>query len=89
MSCRIAEFPVPPRCRKLIRAGALVAINHSGGKDSQAMTILLSRIVPHCRLVAERRIGHTLSPSGRPLPELTGVSPATARHNDPAGLDRA
>ena len=30
----------------MIRAGALVAVNSSSGKDSQAMTILLSRIVP-------------------------------------------
>ena len=52
MSCRIADLPVPPECRETIRAGALVAINHSGGKDSQCMTILLSRIVPHGQLVA-------------------------------------
>ena len=37
---------------KMIRAGALVAVNHSGDKDSQAMTILLSRIVLRDRLVA-------------------------------------
>ena len=36
----------------MIRAGALVAVSTSGGKDSQAMTILLSRLVPHDRLVA-------------------------------------
>ena len=52
MSSRIADIPVPPRCDDMIRAGALVAINHSGGKDSQAMTILLSRIVPLVQLVA-------------------------------------
>ena len=52
MSRRIADIPVPPSCREMIRAGALVVINHSGGKDSQAMTILLSRIVPHDRLLA-------------------------------------
>ena len=43
------DFPdisMPPECRETIRCGALVALNHSGGKDSQAMTILLSRIVP-------------------------------------------
>ena len=43
------DFPdisMPPECRETIRRGALVALNHSGGKDSQAMTILLSRIVP-------------------------------------------
>ena len=36
----------------------------------------------------ERPIGHTLSPSGAPLPDLTGVSPATAGHNDLTGLIR-
>ena len=46
MSSRIADIPVPPRCRQMIRAGALVAVSSSGGKDSQAMTILLSGIVP-------------------------------------------
>ena len=52
MSSRLADIPVPPRCEEMIRAGALVAINHSGGKDSQTMTILLSRIVPRSQLVA-------------------------------------
>ncbi|MXW87951.1 MAG: phosphoadenosine phosphosulfate reductase family protein [Boseongicola sp. SB0667_bin_21] len=36
----------------MIRAGALVSISTSAGKDSQAMTILLSRIVPREQLVA-------------------------------------
>ena len=40
------EVPVPPECREMIRRGALVSISTSGGKDSQAMTILLARIVP-------------------------------------------
>ena len=52
MSSRFAEVAVPPRCSEMIRAGALVAINTSGGKDSQAMTILLSRIVPRDQIVA-------------------------------------
>ncbi len=47
MPTDIADIPVPPRCREMIRAGALVAVSSSGGKDSQAMTILLSRIVPY------------------------------------------
>ena len=46
MSSCIADIPVPPRCRQMIRAGALVAVSSSGGKDSQAITILLSGIVP-------------------------------------------
>ncbi|MXY38585.1 MAG: hypothetical protein F4027_06920 [Rhodospirillaceae bacterium] len=49
---RFPDFPVPPQCRKAIRADALVAINHSGRKDSQAMAMLLSRVVPAARLVA-------------------------------------
>ena len=52
MTFAIDEIPVPPRCVEMIRAGALGAINHSGSKDSQAITVLLSRIVPHDRLVA-------------------------------------
>ena len=43
---------VPPECRAFIGGGALVAVNVSGSKDSQAMTILLSRLVPHERLLA-------------------------------------
>ena len=52
MSVKHADIPVPPECRETLRAGALVAINTSGGKDSQTMTILLSRIVPRAQLVA-------------------------------------
>lgn len=36
----------------MIRRGALFALSHSGGKDSQAMTILLARIVPRQNLLA-------------------------------------
>lgn len=42
---------VPSDCQRLIEQGALFAINHSGGKDSQAMTILLSRLVPADQLL--------------------------------------
>ena len=52
MSSRAADIAVPSECGDMIRTGALVAVNTSGGKDSQAMTILLSRIVPHGQLVA-------------------------------------
>ena len=52
MSSRIADVPVPPRCNEMIRAGALISVSHSGGKDSQAMTILLSRTVPRAQLLA-------------------------------------
>ncbi|MDE0029299.1 MAG: hypothetical protein OXU42_07875 [Deltaproteobacteria bacterium] len=46
-----ANLHIPPECRDMIRRGALVAVNSSGGKDSQAMTILLARIVPRAQLV--------------------------------------
>ncbi len=46
-----AELQVPPECRDMIRRGALVAVNSSGGKDSQCMTILLARAVPRDQLV--------------------------------------
>ena len=52
MAADHADIRVPPECREMIRAGALLAINTSGGKDSQAMTILLPRIVPRDQLVA-------------------------------------
>ena len=45
------DLTVPARCRDLIDRGALVAISSSGGKDSQAMTILLARIVPREQLL--------------------------------------
>ena len=49
---RSTDIRIPCQCRRLIRCGALVAINSSGGKDSQTMTILLSRIVPPDQLLA-------------------------------------
>ncbi|MDE0147902.1 MAG: phosphoadenosine phosphosulfate reductase family protein [Rhodospirillaceae bacterium] len=52
MAAEHTDLRIPPECTELIRAGALVAVNHSGGKDSQAMTILLSRIVPREQIVA-------------------------------------
>ena len=42
----MTDIAVPRQCRDLIRRGALVALNHSGGKDSQCMTLLVSRLVP-------------------------------------------
>ena len=45
------NVPIPRECRRMIRRGALVAINASGGKDSQAMKILLARIVPRDQLL--------------------------------------
>ena len=46
------DIALPAECRALIDGGALVALNTSGGKDSQAMTILLSRLVPRDQLLA-------------------------------------
>ena len=46
-----ADLYIPPECRDMIRRGALVAVNSSGGKDSQTMTILLTRTVPRDQLV--------------------------------------
>ena len=46
-----ADLPIPTECRELIDRGALVALSHSGGKDSQAMTILLSQVVPCAQLL--------------------------------------
>ena len=51
MSVNLADVALPSRCEQMIRAGALVAINSSGGKDSQAMTVLLSRIIPRQQLL--------------------------------------
>ena len=48
---RHPDIFLPPECRELIDRGALIAISSSGGKDSQAMTILLSRIVPREQLL--------------------------------------
>ena len=45
------DIPIPRECRELIPRGALVAINSSGGKDSQAMTILISHFVPRDQLI--------------------------------------
>ena len=46
MAADHADVRIPPECLTMIRTAALVAINTNRGKDSQAMTVLLSRIVP-------------------------------------------
>ncbi len=46
-----ADLYIPPECRDMIRRGALVSVSASGGKDSQAMTILLARTVPRDQLL--------------------------------------
>lgn len=41
----------PGPCPDLVRRGALFVVNHSGGKDSQAMLIVLRRFVPADQLL--------------------------------------
>ena len=63
MSTDLADILVPLQCRETIGADGLVAVNSSGGKDSQAMTILLSCIVPwEQRLVVHAPLGEVESP---------------------------
>lgn len=56
----VAEIPdwiqrftaqVPPEVRDLVARGALFVVNHSGGKDSQAMYLALRNVVPRDQLV--------------------------------------
>jgi 3'-phosphoadenosine 5'-phosphosulfate sulfotransferase (PAPS reductase)/FAD synthetase len=42
---------IPTEIQSLIERGALFVVNHSGGKDSQAMDIVLSKVVPPAQLV--------------------------------------
>ena len=50
-SRRRPDLHLPAECRELIERGALVVLNHSGGKDSQAMALLVSRVVPREQLL--------------------------------------
>lgn len=43
---------IPPEIADMIDAGALFAVSHSGGKDSQAQMIRLRAIVPRDQLIA-------------------------------------
>jgi 3'-phosphoadenosine 5'-phosphosulfate sulfotransferase (PAPS reductase)/FAD synthetase len=45
------QIKITPAIQQLIDDGALFAINHSGGKDSQAMAIELEKIIPKAQLV--------------------------------------
>ena len=42
----MADYTAPKEIKALIARKALFIVNHSGGKDSQAMTIKLRRLVP-------------------------------------------
>ena len=69
---RRSDIAVPPECRELVQRGALVAVNHSGGKDSQCMTILLSRLVPREQLlVVHAPLGEVEWPDTQTLIEAT------------------
>lgn len=41
----------PPEIHDLVHRGALFVVNHSGGKDSQAMYLVLSALVPRSQLI--------------------------------------
>lgn len=47
----IPPLPLPKQIAQMAEAGALFAISHSGGKDSQAMTIRLRATLPASQLV--------------------------------------
>lgn len=53
MALDLGDAPqaVPAQVRDLIARGALFVVNHSGGKDSQAMYLLLRQHVPAAQLV--------------------------------------
>ena len=93
MSVNLADIPVPPRCEETIRAGALVAINSSGGKDSQAMTVLLSRIVPREQLlVVHAPLGEvewpgTVEHIESTLPDVLVLKSGTILFADPLATD--
>jgi hypothetical protein len=40
------DVAIPAEIKRLVDAGAMFVINHSGGKDSQAMTLYLERHIP-------------------------------------------
>lgn len=48
---RASDAPVPGQIKDLVARGAVFVINHSGGKDSQAMTAYLRRHIPAAQLV--------------------------------------
>lgn len=52
--------PLPDQISEQIDNGALVAVNTSGGKDSQAMTIkLMEAGIPHTQLLlVHATLGH-------------------------------
>ena len=60
---QLSFFDTPPaeeaaEIRRLIEAGALFVLNHSGGKDSQAMYLRLAQLVPAWQLIIVHAILH-------------------------------
>ena len=51
ISARRQSIFLPPAVQAEVDAGALFVVNHSGGKDSQAMLILLRRVIPRDQLL--------------------------------------
>jgi len=47
----MTRLTIPARIRTMINAGALIVVNHSGGKDSQAMTVRIREIVPTAQIL--------------------------------------
>lgn len=45
------QLSIPAEIQRVINAGAIFYVSHSGGKDSQAMYALLSSIIPHENIV--------------------------------------
>lgn len=45
------RFTIPPEIQDLVSRGALFVINHSAGKDSQAMTVRLRSLIPASQLL--------------------------------------
>lgn len=48
---QVPALNIPEEIRALVDAGALFIINHSGGKDSQAMYLSLFKIIPREQLI--------------------------------------
>ena len=65
---------MPPEIGRMVNAGALIAINHSGGKDSQAMTIkIVEAGIPRDQLVlVHATLGHIEWPGTVAHIEATG-----------------
>lgn len=51
-----APYQLPDQIKGLVARGAMFVVNHSGGKDSQAMTSFLRRHIPEAQLVVVHAI---------------------------------